>query len=334
MTERAGVETVRQLAKIELHVHFEGCIGPDLLARMRAGRCMGRAELDALYSFEDFPGFLKAYSRVVATLERPEDFREAAKFIAGRLVAGGVKYVEFTFTPLPHVRRGLEHGRVIEATLMGLEDAGAAGAKLEAAFIYDTVRQWGAGAAEQSARIAVDDMNSGLPVVGFGVGGDELGCPAAELRAAFEMAADAGLGRYVHAGEVGGPRSVRDAVEILGADRIGHGIAAAVDPELLAQLAESGVCLDVCPTSNQFTRAVEHYEDNPWPAIAEAGVPVTIGSDDPGFFGAWLDEELERCASAWRLNEEALRALMATAARYSFQPEEKRIELEKIVAGS
>ncbi len=319
------------IPKIELHVHFEGCIGPELLARMRAGKKMGRPELDALYAFDGFPGFLKAYARVMAALEQPEDFREAAKEIAARLAAGGVIYVEFTFTPLPHVRRGLEHGRVLEAVLTGLEDARAAGAKLQAAFIYDTVRQWGAEAAEQSARLAVADMKAGLPVVGFGVGGDELGCPATELRPAFEMAAAAGLKRYVHAGEVGGPRSVREAVEILGASRIGHGIAAAGDPELLAELAERDVCLDVCPTSNLFTRAVARYEDNPWRVIAAAGVPVTIGSDDPGFFGAWLDEELERCAATWQLDQADLRGLMRTAARHSFQPREKREELARLV---
>ncbi len=330
--ERASGRTLRELAKIELHVHLEGCIGPGLLAGMRAGERMGRAEVEALYAFENFPGFLQAYSRIMATLEQPGDFREAAKKIVGRLAEAGVVYVEFTFTPLPHVRRGLEHGRVIEAVLLGLEDARAAGAKLEAAFIYDTVRQWGAEAAMQSARIAIADIQAGLPVVGFGVGGDELGCPAAELRPAFELAADAGLKRYVHAGEVGGPRSVREAVEILGADRIGHGISAAADPELLAQLAEQDVCLDVCPTSNIFTRAVERYEDNPWPAIAAAGVPVTIGSDDPGFFGTWLDEELERCVATWHLDAAAIRGLMTTAARHCFQPQEKRKELEKVVA--
>lgn len=322
------------IPKIELHVHFEGCIGPGLMARMRAGKKMGRAELDALYSFDDFPGFLKAYSRVVGALEQPDDFREAARFIAGRLAAQGVVYVEFTFTPLPHVRRGLEHGRVIEAVLTGLEDARGAGARLEAAFIYDTVRQWGGEAAEKSARLAVADLKAGLPVVGFGVGGDELSCPATELRPAFEIAAAAGLKRYAHAGEVGGPQSVREAVEILGADRIGHGIAAAGDPELLAELAERGVCLDVCPTSNLFTRAVDSYEKNPWPAIVAAGVPVTIGSDDPGFFGVWLDQELERCAATWQLDQAALRRLMVTAARHSFQPREKREALEKVVAGS
>lgn len=321
------------IPKIELHVHFEGCIGPELMARLRAGKLMGREELDALYSFDDFAGFLKAYSRVMGALEEPADFREAAKFIAGKLAAGGVIYVEFTFTPLPHVRRGLEHGRVIEAVLLGLEDARSAGAKLEAAFIYDTVRQWGAEAADQSARIAVADMKAGLPVVGFGVGGDELGCPASELRPAFETAAAAGLKRYVHAGEVGGPQSVREAVEILGADRIGHGISAAGDTELLAELSGRGVCLDVCPTSNLFTRAVARYQDNPWPVIAAAGVPVTIGSDDPGFFGAWLEDELERCAATWQLDQAAIRGLMATAARHSFQPSEKREQLERVVTG-
>jgi aminodeoxyfutalosine deaminase len=184
-----------------------------------------------------------------------------------------------------------------------------------------------------SARLAVEDAGRGLPVAGFGVGGDELGCPAEELRPAFDLAADAGLGRFVHAGEVGGPVSVREAVELLAADRIGHGIAAAADPELASMLAERGVCLDVCPTSNELTRAVPRYEDNPWRSLAAAGVPVTIGSDDPGFFDVWIGDELLRAAHTWVLGEADLRKLMVTAARHCFQPADKRAELESLVDG-
>jgi aminodeoxyfutalosine deaminase len=174
-------------------------------------------------------------------------------------------------------------------------------------------------------------MKRGLPVVGFGVGGDEFGCPAEELRPAFEQAAAAGLCRFVHAGEVGGPESVREAVEVLGAQRIGHGVSSIRDPELVALLAEKNICLDICPASNLFTRAVALYEDSPWKRLAAAGVPVTIGSDDPGFFGAWLDDELARCAEVWKLTAGDLRGLMLTAARHAFQPEAKRAELARLV---
>ncbi|MFC1544750.1 adenosine deaminase [Gemmatimonadota bacterium] len=328
----ADKTSVARLPKIELHVHFEGCIGARMLWGMSAGKRMGLQKIQQLFNFNDFGGFLQAYTRVMNMLEAAEDFRQVARETALKLHAQNVIYVEFTFTPLPHVRRGLDHGRVIENIMQGLEDARAEGSRLDVAFIYDTVRQWGAAAALESVELAIEDMRRGLPVVGFGVGGDELGCPAAEeLKPAFESAAGAGLKRYVHAGEVGGPESVREAVELLGADRIGHGISAARDPELMALLGEREVCLDVCPTSNVFTRAVDSYEKNPWPVLAAAGVPVTIGSDDPGFFGAWLDDELARCAATWQLSEEDLRTLMLTAARYSFQPNERREELVRQV---
>ncbi|MBW7997532.1 MAG: hypothetical protein FVQ81_13340, partial [Candidatus Glassbacteria bacterium] len=186
----AAADTVAKLPKIELHVHFEGCIGPEMLAAVSAGRKFAKGAVEDLYRFDDFPGFLKAYSRVMDVLDEPADFRLAARGIANALDRRNVVYVEFIFTPLPHIRRGLDHNRVIEAILRGLDDARGDGAALESAFIYDTVRQWGPQAAEDSAEIAVGDLNQGLPVVGFGVGGDELGCPAAELRPAFQLAAD------------------------------------------------------------------------------------------------------------------------------------------------
>ena len=199
-----------------------------------------------------------------------------------------------------------------------LESQAAGGPRVN--LIYDTVRQWGGQAAMESARVAIRDREAGLPVVGFGVGGDELSTPAVELREAFKLAKAAGLKSYVHAGEVGGPDSIWEALDILGADRIGHGIAAVRDPLLMRTLAERGVTLDCCPTSNLRTGAVKSLEEHPLPVFLEQGVPVTLGSDGPGFFGAWLDHELADCIERWgwgdpeepRLTENAVKAAFLT----------------------
>lgn len=330
MAERSAQKPVPgldRLPKLELHLHFEGCIGPELVLRLaeRHGNKLPPEEVRRLYSFNDFPGFLKAFARVVELLAEPDDFRLVAAYIAERLKAQGVIYAELIFTPLIHIRRGLDHEAVIEAMLAGLSEVEGAP---RVNFIYDTVRQWGADAARLTLETLLDDRECGRPVVGYGVGGDELSTPADQLREPFRRARDNGFGIFVHAGEVGRADSVREAVELLGADRIGHGIAAAEDPFLLEILRERGVCLDVCPTSNLFTGGVPDLASHPLPRLLAAGVPVTVGSDDPGFFGTWLEDELRLCAGAWRWELETIRALMRTAARHAFLPEAERTALE------
>ncbi|MEA1997018.1 MAG: hypothetical protein U9N45_05240, partial [Gemmatimonadota bacterium] len=219
-------ESFTSMPKVELHIHFEGTVTPDLLARIAGERTgMTRAGIGKMFDFHDFKGFLQAFRRVNELLTEPGDFYHIARALSRRLRGMGVVYAELTFTPLIHTRLGLNHAETMGSILDGCRLESEAGGP-RVAFIYDTVRQWGAEAALETAELAVADQRAGLPVVGFGVGGDELSTPAEELKGAFTLAADAGLRRVVHAGEAGGPDSVWHAVETLGADRIGHGIAA------------------------------------------------------------------------------------------------------------
>lgn len=302
------------MPKVELHLHLEGTVGPGLLARICSERGLPPGDI---YGFADFGEFLDAYRRVVELLTDPWDFYHVAETLCSRLAEQGVVYAECIFTPQIHMRRGLEHEEVVRAILRALDEAAARGGP-RVSLIYDTVRQWGAEAAVECARLAASDRQAGVPVVAFGVGGDELSLPADELKEAFELAGRAGLKRYVHAGEVGGPDSVWEALEVLGADRIGHGIAAARDAALMRELAQRQVALDCCPTSNLRTRAVGRIEEHPLPVLLKNHVPVTLGSDDPGFFGSWLEDEIALCVRTWHWSPEAVSLLMKAGARHSF----------------
>jgi adenosine deaminase len=280
-----------------------------------------------LYTFRDFKGFLQAFKRVNELLRAPRDFYLAARALIERLAAQRVLYAEVTFTPLIHTRLGLDHRETMAAIFEACREAQASGGP-RLAFIYDTVRQWGGEAALETATLAARDREAGLPVAGFGVGGDELSLPAAELAPAFRLAGETGLKKFVHAGEVGGPGSVREAVEILEADRIGHGIAAAGDLALIETLKKQGIALDICPTSNVLTGAVKSFALHPLPVLLERGVPVTLGSDDPGFFGAWLEDEIERGMCTWSWSRETVETLMQNAVRFSFLPPAEKEALE------
>ncbi|MEA2062868.1 MAG: adenosine deaminase [Gemmatimonadota bacterium] len=327
----ADREYIRSVPKVELHIHLEGTADPGLLARLCAGReSISRREVENLFSFSDFGGFLQAFRRVVELLREPEDFYQLACHLCRRLEQQGVLYAEVTFTPLVHTRRGLEHEKVAGCIFRALDEAAARGGP-RVALIYDTVRQWGEGAAVESAGLAAFDKAAGRPVVGFGVGGDELSVPASRLKEAFDLAGRAGLKRYVHAGEAGGADSVWEALDVLGAERIGHGIASAGDTALMKRLADCRVALDVCPTSNLRTRVVGSIREHPLPILIESGVPVTLGSDDPGFFGAWLADEIELCVSNWSWDEQRVLDLMCSGARHSFlEPEEKGRLVQRI----
>jgi aminodeoxyfutalosine deaminase len=322
---------ISTLPKVELHIHFEGSVGPQWLAGILEDRRIPSGEqIGELYRFRDFPGFLQAYRRVNELLSEPEDFYHIARAIAVRLADQRILYAELTYTPLLHTRQGLDHRETMGCILEGFEAARREGKSPRINFIYDTVRQWGAGAALETVEFAASDLAAGLPVVGFGVGGDELSAPARELEEAFSLAESRGLRKFVHAGEVGEAGPVWEAVEILGAHRIGHGIAAIKDEKLMKVLAERRIALDICLTSNVLTGAVKSFAGHPWLELIKAGVGVTLGSDDPGFFGVWLEDELEKAARTWNLDYGMVGQLMESAVRYSFLSEKEK---KSLIAG-
>jgi aminodeoxyfutalosine deaminase len=302
------------LPKAELHVHHVGSASPRIVAEL-AARHPGTvpADEDALaryFVFEDFPHFIRIYLSVVDLVRTAEDVRLLTYEVARDMATQNIRYAELTVTPYTSITEQLP----VPAFLEAIEDARQAAARdlgLELRWIFDIPADFGLPAAELTASAALDHDVPGL--VGFGIGGSERGFPRSMFREQFDRARAAGLRSVPHAGETTGPETIWDAVLNLGAERIEHGITAVQDPELLAHLAEHGITLDVCPTSNVALGVVPAIADHPLPALVAAGVPVSINSDDPPMFGTDLNREYAIAARLLGLDESGVLDLARAA---------------------
>jgi adenosine deaminase len=284
------------LPKAELHLHLEGAIQPATAVELaaRQGISVDPEEVAARYQYHDFSSFLEAYKWVTTLLRAPADYALATQRLAEELLRQNVLYAEVTLSVGVMLRRGQDVAANFHALRQAGEKVRAKGLRL--AWIFDAVRQFGPGQAMEVARLAVEMKPAG--VVAFGIGGDELSLPAASFREAYEFAATSGQHRLIHAGEIGGPEAVREALEI-GAERIGHGIAAMHSAALAEKLVESHIALEVCPTSNLQTGALARQlglpaariEDHPLALLVERGLDVVLSSDDPAMFHTTLNAE-------------------------------------------
>ena len=313
------------LPKAELHVHHVGSASPRIVSEL-AERHPGTVpsdpdELRRFFEFRDFAHFIEVYLAVVGLIRTPEDIRYLTHEIGREMATEqGLRYAELTCTPYTSVRPDRDElGMPIEAYTEAIEDARVAVERdfgLVLRWIYDIPGESGLAAADATLRYALDHRPEAL--VGFGLGGPEIGVPRPQFQPHFDAARAAGLRSVPHAGETTGPDTVWDALRLLGAERIGHGTSAAADPALLAHLAETGVPLEVCPSSNLATRAVARLDEHPLRAFREAGVTVTINSDDPPMFNTTLCREYELVAELLALDEDGVADLARTAVRVSF----------------
>jgi aminodeoxyfutalosine deaminase len=315
-------EFIAGLPKVELHVHHVGSASPRIVSEL-AARHPGTvpSDPDALrefYTFRDFAHFIEVYLAVVDLIREPEDVRLLTYEVAAEMAAQNIRYAELTLTPYTSVLAGVS----IEAFVEAVEDARVAAERehgIRLRWIYDIPGEFGLPAAEATLSYALDCAPETL--LGFGLGGPEIGVERPQFKPVFDRARAAGLHSVPHAGETTGPQTVWDALEDLGAERIGHGTSSAQDPRLLAHLAERRVALEVCPTSNIATRAVERLEEHPIRQMYDAGVLVTIGSDDPPMFNTTLNREYEIAADLLGLDERGIAGLAKNAVTASFLSE-------------
>ncbi|MGC4875622.1 adenosine deaminase [Micromonospora sp. DT43] len=309
------------LPKVELHVHHVGSASPRIVAELAArheGRTPVPADPEALaayFEFRDFAHFIEVYLSVVDLIRDPEDVWLLTHEVARELARQQVRYAELTITPYSHVRRGIPAPAFCEA----IEDArrrAAADFGLDLRWCFDIPGEAGLPAAEETLRIALDERPDGL--ISFGLGGPEIGVPRPQFKPFFDRARAAGLRSVPHAGETTGPQTIWDALNELSAERIGHGISAAQDPELLTYLAERQIGMEICPTSNVRTRAVASLDEHPLPRLVEAGLLVTINSDDPPMFGTTLNDEYAVAARLLGAGPQELAALARNAVTASF----------------
>jgi aminodeoxyfutalosine deaminase len=318
------------LPKAELHVHHVGSASPRIVAELAArhpaaGVPTDTDELREFFAFRDFAHFIEVYLAVVDLVRTPEDVHVLTYEVAREMaLEQRLRYAELTCTPYTSVLRGIP----IEAYTEAIEDARVAAERdfgLVMRWIYDIPGESGVPAAEATLAYALDHAPDAL--VGFGLGGPEIGVPRPQFQPHFDAARAAGLRSVPHAGETTGPETVWDAIRLLGAERIGHGTSAVTDPDLLEHLAESGIVLEVCPTSNVATRAVDTLDEHPLRTFVEAGVSVTINSDDPPMFGTTLNGEYAVAARLLDLDEAGVADLARAAVRASFAPQDVRTRI-------
>lgn len=317
------------LPKAELHVHQVGSVSPRIVADLAARHPGTRVPADAArlrdyFAFTDFAHFIELDLSVVDLVRTPDDVRLITYEIGRDLAAQQVRYAELTCTPYTSAQVGVAP----EAFCESIEDARVAAERdfgVVLRWCFDIPGELGLPAAEETTRIALDLAPEGL--VAFGLGGPEIGVPRPQFTPYFDRARAAGLHSAPHAGETTGPETVWDAIRDLGAERIGHGTSAVRDRELVSHLVEHAIALEVCPTSNVATGAVPRIEEHPLRQLWEAGVTVTVNSDDPPMFGTTLNGEYAVAAGLLGLDAQGVAELARTAVLVSFAPDAVKLSL-------
>jgi aminodeoxyfutalosine deaminase len=321
---------IASLPKAELHLHLEGSIQPATVCALTArhGVVMTEEEVRQRYAYRGFPEFIEAFKWVTSFLREPQDYALVARDLAEHLLTQRVVYTEVTLSIGVMLLREQRPEENFEALLRATDPFESRGLRFR--WVFDAARQFGADAAMEVVE-CVKRCDS-KAIVAFGIGGDELSVPTQEFRHVYDRAAQMGLHRLMHAGEVGGPEKIREAIELLGAERIGHGIAASHDPELMDLLAQRNIPLEICPASNMKTAALARQlqcedariEDHPLPKLLRHGIPIVLSTDDPAMFHTTLHEEYAN-AARMGLQEDELARIVEMGFEHAFRTaDEKR----------
>jgi adenosine deaminase len=319
--------------KAELHVHLDGSIQPATLLTLaeRHGVPLPAAtvaDLREWFTFRDFSHFIEIYLTIGNCLRTGEDYELIAYELGAELARQHARYAEVTFTPATHALRfGIPHDVYFGGMTRG-RDRARDDFGVELAWVFDMVHfaddEVNRKSGDYTASVAIEGMADG--VVALGMGGPELGHSFERIAPYFARAQAAGLHSAPHAGETRGPESIWGALRVLGAERIGHGVRAVEDPELVAYLAERRVPLEVCPTSNIRLGVYPELAMHPLRRLHDAGVSVTINSDDPPLFNTTLDAEVQLLADPFGLDMDQIDEVLLNGVRYSFlAPERKQI---------
>ncbi|MBI3945187.1 MAG: adenosine deaminase [Armatimonadetes bacterium] len=320
---------LRDLPKVELHIHLEGSIGPEtllsLFRRHANPEYTTLEQVRRLYRHGSFPEFLALFREILRALRAAEDFEPITFALLADLAAQNVRYAEVTFAPfaLSHFH-GLDPDRILDAI-----QAGAARARadhhIHMALLVDLIRNMGVENGWRTARWAARARDRG--VVGINLGGDEREFPAAPFAGIYRWARDQGLRTTAHAGEGDGPESIRDCARLLRAERIGHATRAVEDPALLDELAERRIPVECCPGSNVATGIVPDLAAHPVRRFFDHGVRLSINSDDPPLFATTLTRELQQLQAVHHFTDAEIRQLARSAVEMSFLPEERKAAL-------
>ena len=322
------------LPQAELHLHLEGSLQPKTVCELATKYGVSASTQDVLqrYAYREFLEFIETFKWVSSLLRAPADFALAISDLGEQLLAQNVVYAEITLSVGVMLLRHQSPEKNFEAIIAAAESFHSRGLQLN--FVFDAARQFGADAAMKVVEAA--ERCASKSIVAFGIGGDELSIPAEEFRQVYEKAGVIGLHKLMHAGEVGGPEEIRQAIELLGAERIGHGIAAIRDPSLIDLLAERRIPLEICPQSNIRTGALAkqlglseaQIEQHPLPQLFRHGIPVVLSTDDPAMFHTNLRSEYEN-AFRMGLEDAELKRIAKMSFEYAFIDENAKVALQR-----
>lgn len=322
------------LPKAELHVHIEGTLEPEMMFEMSVRNSVELPfrtvdEVQAAYRFTDLQSFLDIYYRGAEVLQTPQDFYELMAAYLDRAVADGVRHAEIFFDPQTHTARGVG----FDVFMAGFREA-IADAAIDADLIMCFLRHLGGEEAVSTIREAEPHLEG---VIAIGLDSSEVGYPPEQFEDAYRIARSLGLRAVAHAGEEGPPSYVWGALDVLGAERIDHGVRSLEDPELVARLVRDRVPLTVCPLSNVALRVVDRLEDHQLPRMMEAGLLVSVNSDDPAYFGGYVGSNYRGLVDGLGFGQDELTTLARNSIESSFLSEDRKKELlaevEKAVAG-
>ena len=315
---------IQSLPKAELHLHLEGSIDPFTLLELRQfhGQASTLAEIEVLYQYQDFAGFLNSFKNITADLQTPDDYELITHRLMQRLKEENVLHAEVYVSVGVNLWRKQDFDALFEGMERGRE-RGERDFGVSLLWIFDAVRQFGTAEAQRVAEIAVRLKSAS--VVGFGIGGDEQKAGPELFRDVYAFAADHGMRLTAHAGEAAGPDSIWGALN-LHAERIGHGLTAAQDPELVEELSTRQVPVEICLTSNLRTGCCKSLAEHPVRNYFDQGVMITLNTDDPAIFGTSLSREYQIARDNFAFTDEHLRELARNSFEASFLPAEKKLE--------
>ncbi|MCE5192260.1 MAG: adenosine deaminase [Actinomycetia bacterium] len=340
MQDRAGfTEFVRQLPKAELHVHLEGTLEPELMLALarRNGLPLPFPDVAAAreaYDFTSLQSFLDLYYTGAAVLQTEQDFYDLTRAYFARAAQENIRHVEPFFDPQTHMNRGIPFGVIIAGILHALEDA-EQDFGITSSLIMCFVRDLSADDASRTLQTA---HRYRTRIAGVGLDSAEVGNPPEKFTRVFAQAADLGFHRVAHAGEEGPASYIADALDLLGAERIDHGVRCLDDPSLVARLIRERVPLTVCPLSNVKLRVFAEMAEHPLRRMMDAGLLVTVNSDDPAYFGGYLSDNYIQVADALDLSPLDMVLLARNSFEASFLDERRkdmlRADIDTFLAGA
>ncbi|PUB18708.1 adenosine deaminase [Yoonia sediminilitoris] len=322
--------TFKSTPKVELHTHLEGCAPPAFIKGLAAEKKIDISKIftaDGGYAFRNFDHFLQVYEAACTTLQSPDDFRRLVSAVLDETAAHGVVYMETFVSPDFCGGGDLDAWHEYLAAMKEAADEAEAKLGITLRGIVTGIRHFGPDACKPAARCAAETM--GEFIVGYGMAGGEMVGRPADYAYSFDMAREAGLPLTCHAGEWGGASMVAETLTHLKVSRIGHGIGAASDPALVEKLAEEEIVLEVCPGSNVNLEAVSGWAAHPIVKLRDAGVPVTVSTDDPPFFHTTMTEEYDMLHKTFGWAEDDFAAINATALKAAFCDDTTREKIAK-----